>query len=383
MNAIILAGGQSKRMKRDGYSTPKPLLPICGLPNVERTVLMLQEFGVREIFILCNYTHREEYAFLQTRYGCQIIYDDIHLNTLFTMRHVIDKFDDTFVIEGDVVLAKNIFFTAENSFYYIMQYPNSEPDAWRPVIKDGRIVEFEIGYSNHPCIFGISFWAHKDCPKVKSILHSFFTDENFNNKNLFWDDCFANALDKVDIKSHVIFSNDACEMNTGQEYGYAKEICEKYYQNCEKFFVDYDCSVLYHKPQWQLAYVQDSELCQQWHKTFIDYYNSRHAEEKAESNPVVFNKGEHPFMVMDTKSGVYVAYIDIAETPNYLLLRRLFVDEAYRKQGVGRQIMSTIKHYAKLSNKELRVNIYDEDAEQFYTTLGMSLYFKTFRYEGK
>ena len=33
MNAIILAAGNSSRMKRDGYNIPKPLLPILGVPN--------------------------------------------------------------------------------------------------------------------------------------------------------------------------------------------------------------------------------------------------------------------------------------------------------------------------------------------------------------
>lgn len=38
MNAIILAAGKGSRMRKDGYSTPKPLLPILGVPNLERTV---------------------------------------------------------------------------------------------------------------------------------------------------------------------------------------------------------------------------------------------------------------------------------------------------------------------------------------------------------
>lgn len=52
MNAIILAAGNSNRMKQDGYSIPKPLLPIFGIPNIERTVILLQEFGVNEITVL-------------------------------------------------------------------------------------------------------------------------------------------------------------------------------------------------------------------------------------------------------------------------------------------------------------------------------------------
>ena len=54
MNAIILAAGKGSRMRKDGYSTPKPLLPILGVPNLERTVWMLHEFGIEDITVLCN-----------------------------------------------------------------------------------------------------------------------------------------------------------------------------------------------------------------------------------------------------------------------------------------------------------------------------------------
>ena len=52
MNAIILAAGKGSRMRKDGYSTPKPLLPILGVPNLERTVWMLHEFGIEDITVL-------------------------------------------------------------------------------------------------------------------------------------------------------------------------------------------------------------------------------------------------------------------------------------------------------------------------------------------
>lgn len=44
MNAIILAAGKGSRMRKDGYSTPKPLLPILGVPNLERTVWIIADY---------------------------------------------------------------------------------------------------------------------------------------------------------------------------------------------------------------------------------------------------------------------------------------------------------------------------------------------------
>ena len=91
-------------MKKDGYDSPKPLLPIGGLPNIERTILMLHQFGIQEIVIICGSENFDAYYYLQRKYGCQIIQSQLHFNTLHSMSLALDKMDDTFVIEGDVVL---------------------------------------------------------------------------------------------------------------------------------------------------------------------------------------------------------------------------------------------------------------------------------------
>ena len=80
MNAIILAAGKGSRMRKDGYSTPKPLLPILGVPNLERTVWMLHEFGIEDITVLCNSEFLEQYRFLQdiVVISCIILFTEIH-----------------------------------------------------------------------------------------------------------------------------------------------------------------------------------------------------------------------------------------------------------------------------------------------------------------
>ena len=62
------------------------------------------------------------------------------------------------------------------------------------------------------------------------------------------------------------------------------------------------------------------------------------------------------------------------------MLSRLFVAQEARRHGIGSDIIRNNKLNAKLSIKELRVNVYDADAEQFYRKLGMKPYFKTLRF---
>ena len=344
MNAIILAAGKGSRMRKDGYSTPKPLLPILGVPNLERTVWMLHEFGIEDITVLCNSEFLEQYRFLQERYRCHILHNPIYRNTLYSMNQAIDLFHDTFVIEGDLVLARNIFSRQDNSFYYVMRYPQCGEDAWHPIL----------------------------------VLREYFTEENFKNDSIFWDDCITSVLRQIPIRVREVSSSDACEMNTGIEYKFAQEMCSKYFQNCLPFILDYgrEQAIRSHR----LNFVEDIDSCTQWQEQLLDYLGDKSQEGNLSRNPTVFTCGEFPFMAKDTQTGDYVAYFDVAEASHYILLRRLFVAQEARRHGIGSEIVRYIKLYAKLSNKELRVNVYDADAEQFYRKLGMKPYFKTLRF---
>ena len=242
-----------------------------------------------------------------------------------------------------------------------------------------RIVKFEIGEFTEPCLFGVSFWHHKDCSIVRSVLRDFFTSENFKCPDLFWDDCIVNVLEQIYIATYEISPADACEMNTGKEYEYAQMICKKYYQNCEKFILDFNCRNWCQPQPIEIVFVQDNKACQYWHQRLLDYFNSQD-NINTFWKPIEFADNEYPFVVKSIEIGNYIAYFDVAESAEYILLRRLFVDEKYRHNGIGSIIVNYIREYAKLTNRELRVNVYDKLAEQFYIALGMKLYFKTFRF---
>lgn len=377
MNAIILAAGLGTRMAKDGYSINKPLLPILGIPNIERTVIMLKAFGIDDIIVICRNEYINQYIYLKECYNCQIVDVSSNLNTLYSISCVIDRIDDTFVIEGDVVLAKSIFIKSKNSFYYTMKYSDCESDAWCPILMNGRIVDFKIGKFSEPCIFGVSYWNHDDSNILKSKLRSMFTNTNFNDKTIFWDDCVRSILDQIHICVYELNQTQASEMNTGDEYIIAQNMCERYYCNCEKYIVDGPNNFA---STFNIEFIKDLDICSKWQKRLIKYMNNNFNNYLEDLPlPIVFDKGEYPFMIRDKTTQLYLAYIDIAESTNYFLLRRIFIDEKYRRKGLGTEIINYLKTYSKLSGKEMRVNVYDENAEQFYKSLGMFLYFKTYR----
>ena len=58
-NALILAAGKGTRMWPLTENRPKPLLPICGLPIIERQIQELKKIGVKKLYILIGYQMKE------------------------------------------------------------------------------------------------------------------------------------------------------------------------------------------------------------------------------------------------------------------------------------------------------------------------------------
>ncbi len=59
MKAVIMAGGQGKRLKAVTGETPKPLVPLLGRPMMEHILLLLKEQGFTEVCAAVKYRAEE------------------------------------------------------------------------------------------------------------------------------------------------------------------------------------------------------------------------------------------------------------------------------------------------------------------------------------
>lgn len=53
--AVIMAGGEGKRLRPVTKTIPKPMIKICGTPLIERQVLRLAKAGIHKVYISINY----------------------------------------------------------------------------------------------------------------------------------------------------------------------------------------------------------------------------------------------------------------------------------------------------------------------------------------
>lgn len=369
MNAIILAGGQGSRMVASKQLIHKPLLPILGIPNIERTIIMLKDYGINDIAVISG-KYSDQYAYLHSKYNCSIISEPkTSISTLYGIYHVKDKISDTFIIEGDVVLAENIFVYKPYSYYYVMKYPNPESDAWKPVTDiTGRIISFDIGYFDEPCIFGISFWSKKDAQYIRKFINQIGTSENLYNSNKFWDDYFLDIIDTLPIYTYEIPSDMATEMNNAYEYELAQELCYCYYLTPNKYFLnlkDYNNYFSFEVNQEQTVIYM---------KKLFEDYNLKHPNDIQDiGQPIDFASNEYSYIIK--KTGQQIGVFTLVLEKRYLLLRRIYIDKPYRNQLLGSKIVEKLITFSKLINKELRVNVYDEQASHFYKRLGFKINF--------
>jgi aminoglycoside/choline kinase family phosphotransferase/dTDP-glucose pyrophosphorylase len=102
--AIVLAAGFGTRLRPFTVSTPKPLLPVWGVPMVERVVATLRSWGVDDIVVNCHHLAEQVAAWCAAN-GCRAAHEDVILGTggvLNPLRNWIGD-DDFYLVNGDIV----------------------------------------------------------------------------------------------------------------------------------------------------------------------------------------------------------------------------------------------------------------------------------------
>lgn len=74
--AVVMAGGRGERLRPLTDSLPKPMIPVAGRPILERIILHLVGYGIREIFIAVHYMAEviENHFGDGSQLGCRIRY---------------------------------------------------------------------------------------------------------------------------------------------------------------------------------------------------------------------------------------------------------------------------------------------------------------------
>ena len=106
MKAVILAGGLGERLRPLTDKTPKPLLPIKGIPIIEHAVNNFKKHGIKDIILAIGYKAEtiKEYFGDGSKFGINISYciEDEPLGTGGAIKKASKDINETFIaINGD------------------------------------------------------------------------------------------------------------------------------------------------------------------------------------------------------------------------------------------------------------------------------------------
>ena len=103
--AVVLAAGLGTRLRPLTCVTPKPLMPVWGVPMLARVVDLLRGWGVEDIVVNCHYLHEQVETWCAAN-GCRASYEPEILGTggvLNPLRDWIGK-DEFYLVNADVVV---------------------------------------------------------------------------------------------------------------------------------------------------------------------------------------------------------------------------------------------------------------------------------------
>jgi NDP-sugar pyrophosphorylase family protein len=109
MQVFILAGGPGTRIRAEFPDLPKPLIPICGKPFLERQISLLAEQGFSQFTLCVGYRASQimEYFGAGTAWGVSLTYsvEPTPLGTAGALKHAASAFHETtLVLNGDTYL---------------------------------------------------------------------------------------------------------------------------------------------------------------------------------------------------------------------------------------------------------------------------------------
>ena len=212
-NAIILAAGFGMRMIPINVEVPKGILEIKGEPLIERLIKQLREVGIFKIDIVVGFM-KEQYEYLIDKYDVNLVYNKDYMtkNNLHSLKKVIDKIGNTYILPCDLWCFQNPFSNKEWYSWYMVSDKETEESNVR-VNRKKELVETKRNEAGNQML-GISYILKEDAVMLKENLLKFSNERGYIHT--FWEEA-AMKDGKMILKPREASQNLVYEINTLEE----------------------------------------------------------------------------------------------------------------------------------------------------------------------
>ncbi|MCH5175041.1 MAG: NTP transferase domain-containing protein [Prevotellaceae bacterium] len=199
MNAIILAAGMGTRLRPLTNEIPKCLVKVLGIPMVERQIQFLHEAGIKDIALISGYK-AEKLDYLQEKYNVDIVFNERYdtCNNIYSLYKVLDRFGDSWIIEGDVYMRENCFTKDIHQSTYFAKWHERYENEWGLEFNHLNYLEkINIGSGKGCVMSGISFWTQDVANMIVSRIKDYIVSGQF--QDLFWDNAVIDIYQMTNI----------------------------------------------------------------------------------------------------------------------------------------------------------------------------------------
>lgn len=246
MQAIILAAGMGKRLRDLTKNNTKCMVPVNGVPLIDRLLEQLATLGLNRVVLVVGYESQKLIAHIGNRYADKLKIEYVHnpiydkTNNIYSLALASDRMqeDDTLLIESDLIVDDALFQLIINH-----PYPNIALVAKYQTWMDGTMVRIDddhnvinfvpkkaFKYADTDAYyktvniykFSKEFSKHKYIPFLKAYCTALGNNEYYEQVLRV-----ITFLDKSDLKALPITNEKWYEIDDKQDLDIAEAIFAK------------------------------------------------------------------------------------------------------------------------------------------------------------
>lgn len=228
MRAIILAAGLGTRLRPMTDNTPKALIKVKDKPLVEYQIEYLKEKGIDEIIVVVGYLH-EQFDYLKEKYGVKLVFNDKYAeyNNFYSLYLVKDYLADSYVIDADNYLFKNMFRSDINRSTYFSVYREDCENEWFLIYGDDyKVKDIIVDSKAGRILSGVSFWDKETAEKINKFIDFAYDSNEF--MDLYWDNMVKDNISELDVYVEELEVNSIYEIDSVKDYNKLEKILREY-----------------------------------------------------------------------------------------------------------------------------------------------------------
>ena len=216
--AIFIAAGFGSRLVPITFNTPKPLVRVHGQRIIDGLIDACLDAGINEIYIVRGYLAEQFdqllYKYPMIRFLENPVYNEANnISSAMVARYMLSN---AYVFEADLLISNPKIITKYHYTSDFLAIKKDRTDDWCFIVKDGVIVEENVGGLDCWQMLGISYWNEEDGHKLSDDIK--MTYEQPGGKERYWEQVplvFCKKHYKVEVRECQ--ENDIIEIDTFRE----------------------------------------------------------------------------------------------------------------------------------------------------------------------